>query len=152
MKFWYKPSKEEEALIFGVHIMGWTGFCGGAIAHGFSTRTTWRDPGAYAWGEDRIPPKGSREKPWTKEQFLAWLARQTRGVIILADKKGGVADKYIFPMFPKNGEEFTAGTLLCTAVVSDYYINRNTRNKVRHAIITTRTKPRKPRKEKEAKA
>lgn len=152
MKFWYKPSKEEEALIINVDITGWTGFCGGATAYNFFTQITWRDPGAYAWREDRTPPKGSREKPWTKAQFLAWLARQTRGAIILADKKGGVADKYIFPMFPKNGEEFTAGTLLCTAVVSDYYINRNTRNKVRHAIITTQTKPRKPRKEKEAKA
>lgn len=152
MKFWYKPSKEEEALIINVDITGWTGFCGGAIAWNFSTQITWRGPDPYAWSGRQSPPKGSKEKPWTKEQFLAWLARQTRGAIILADKKGGPADEYIFPMFPKNGEEFTAGTLLCTAVVSDYYINRNTRNKVRHAIITTRTKPRKPRKEKEAKA
>lgn len=151
MKCWYKPDKDTEPFILNIDIAEWTGFCGGAVAHTFYTLPEWRQPfNVPAWFNP--PPKASKEKPWTKAHLLAWLSKQTRGSLILADKKGGTADKYIFPLFPTDGEEFVAGSMLCTAIVSDYYINRNTRNKVRHVVITTKTKPRAKRKEKEATA
>lgn len=153
MNFWYRPKGEKTAFVLGFNIAGWTGFCGGAIAHSFLKRDTFnRD--RYGWDESNsfYSIYGTKNEPVTEQKIIDVICAGTRGVIILADRKGGVADKYIFPLFPTDGKEFTAGSLLCTAVVSDYYINRNTRHQVRHVIVTTKTKPRAKRKEKEARS
>jgi len=130
--FYWKEGKRWKSFDFSC--LGSIPSCCGIEDVGEFYAQTWSTE-KKAVGDDWI----DREKI-TKRALFKELVKEClrRGSIIMADRKGGDADRVLFPLAPKRAFFLTdAGVKWkCKAHLSDYYHNSNSGARIRHCIVT----------------
>lgn len=115
-------------------------FCASSNCHGFmvvgrnynnrENVPLWENP---TLGEN---PLLGESIPLSPENFIAVTYREHRcAMIFAADRKGGFADRHLFPLFEKL-KQVVYNRKKWEVVLSHYYNNPNSRHKVRHLILT----------------